>query len=104
MSAEITVIGWASKDAETKDVGDKKVTKISVPNKVKEKTDWFDIEIWGNEYASKIKKGDFVVASGMFTTNESNGKTYLKVKANRISSCRPAPKSAAPAQEDDVAW
>lgn len=90
----ITISGYLSKDAETRQVGDNTVTALNVPVKQgfgdKEQTNWYRVNVWGKraEYAAKASKGDFTVASGTLTIGEYNGKITLDIRADDFTIAR----------------
>ena len=80
-------------------VGANKVAKLTISVAVyrtKDKTDWFQVEVWGSNfngtvnnkrpemYASRLTKGSRVGISGSVHIDEYNGKYYTKVNANNI--------------------
>lgn len=119
MGATVTITGYAAKDAEVKEAGQSSYAKFSIANNYKvkdeEKKDWYQIKVWGKlgDYAAKIKKGYFVVASGTLTTFETESGKYFEVDTKTISFVKPAPKEEAPPQavrkapppsDEDVPW
>ena len=73
--------GSLGRNAETKAVGDNKVTKFSVANNSgygdKKKTIWVDCDAWGNRYeklANYLVKGQSVLIYGEIEINEYVGK------------------------------
>jgi len=88
----VCVSGTVGRDSEVRQVGDGDVCSFSVAvddgfgdNK---KTIWFDVARWGKGAAGLAKvlvKGSRVAVSGDLSTKESNGKTYLQVRANSVT-------------------
>jgi len=96
---QITIDGYLSKDAETRQVGDQTVTTWNIPVKQgfgdREKTNWFRVNIWGKraDYASRATKGEYAIASGELTIGEYNGKPTLDIRAAEFRSVKTAPRS-----------
>lgn len=94
----ITIDGFLSKDAETRQAGGGNVTTWNVPVRQgfgdKEQTNWFRVSIWGKraDFASKAAKGDFIVATGALTIGEYNGKPQYEVNAADFTLRSAAPR------------
>lgn len=87
----VAIRGNLTNDPEIKDVGEKKVSKMTLAvnyklgsgEKKKEHTQYFDVEFWDKraEYVIELlSKGDEVIIQGGLlhtVTNEKDGKTYL---------------------------
>lgn len=90
--ANIQVLGKLGKDVEIKTVGQSTVAQFSLAETVgfgdKKTTIWYDVSIWGKRAESGLidylNKGREVLVFGELTTQEHNGKTYLKVNCNDI--------------------
>lgn len=88
----ICVAGVVGRDAEVRQVSGSDVCQFSVAvddgfgdNK---KTIWFDVSRWGkgaSGLANVLAKGSRVAVSGEISTHENNGKTYLKVRADKVT-------------------
>lgn len=88
----ISIAGTLGRDAEVRQAGDNDVCSFSVAvddgfgdNK---KTLWFDVARWGKGAAGLARvlvKGSRVAVSGDLSMKESNGKTYLQVRANSVT-------------------
>lgn len=88
----ICVAGALGRDAEVRNVSGSDVCQFSVAvddgfgeNK---KTVWFDVSRWGkgaSGLANVLVKGSRVAVSGELTTRENNGKTYLQVRADKVT-------------------
>ncbi len=81
MSIRASFHGSLGRNAETKAVGDNKVTKFSVANNSgygdKKKTIWIDCDAWGNRYeklANYLVKGQSVLIYGEIEINEYTSK------------------------------
>ena len=85
---QITIDGFLSKDAETRQAGGNTVTVWNVPVRQgfgdKETTNWFRVNVWGKraDFASKAAKGDFVVVVGALKIGEYNGKPQFDIDAS----------------------
>lgn len=90
--ANIQILGKLGKDVEVKTVNQSTVAQFSLAETVgfgdKKQTIWYDISIWGKRAESGLNayltKGREVLVFGELTTQENNGKTYLKVNCNDI--------------------
>lgn len=117
----ITADGRLTKDGEIKEFGEARVLKLSVADSVgfgeREKTNFYSLDVRGklaDLLLDKAVKGAPVFFSGVLTTSEYNGKTYLNVDTKSIvikkydrqggGQSRPAPQSrpASPETEDDM--
>lgn len=88
----IAIAGNVGKDAESKSANGNDFCSFSVAvddgwgdNK---STMWFDVTRWGKGaqgLAKVLVKGSRVAVSGELTTREHNGKTYLQVRADKVS-------------------
>lgn len=88
----IVIAGAVGKDAEMRQVSGSDVCQFSVAvddgfgeNK---KTMWFDVARWGkgaSGLANVLVKGSRVAVSGELSTHENNGRTYLKVRADKVT-------------------
>jgi single-strand DNA-binding protein len=88
----LTIAGRLTKDAETRDAGDKRVTgfSVAVDNWTgREKgTLFFDCSDWrpqGEKVAQYLTKGAPVTVSGDLGTREHNGKTYLTLRVADVT-------------------
>lgn len=89
----ITIAGNIGKDAVTRTTqGGDKVTSWTVAVEDRQGKDksklWFDCSIWGargEKLAEYLTKGGKVSVSGDFSTQENDGKTYLKIRADQIT-------------------
>lgn len=88
----LTIAGRLTKDAETRDAGDKRVTgfSVAVDNWTgREKgTLFFDCSDWrpqGEKLAQYLTKGSPVTVSGDLGTREHNGKTYLTLRVADVA-------------------
>ena len=118
----ISAEGRLTKDGEIKEFGEARVLKLSVADSVgfgeREKTNFYSLDVRGklaDLLLDKAVKGAPVFFSGVLTTSEYNGKTYLNVDTKSIvikkydrqgggGQSRPAPQSrpASPETEDDM--
>ena len=89
----ITIAGNIGKDAVTRTTqnGDK-VTSWTVAVEDRQGKDkltlWFDCSLWGargEKLAEYLTKGGKVSVSGDFSTQENDGKTYLKIRADQVT-------------------
>jgi len=93
------ITGSLGQDPKLDYVGANKVAKLTISVAVyrtKDKTDWFQVEVWGSNfngtvnnkrpemYANRLTKGSRVGVSGSVHIDEYNGKYYTKVNANNI--------------------
>ena len=88
----ITIAGNLGRDAEHKTTSNSEFCSFSVAvddgwgdNKT---TMWFDVTRWGkgaDGLARTLRKGSKVAVSGDLTTREHNGKTYLQVRADKVT-------------------
>lgn len=88
----IAIAGACGRDAEVRQVSGSDVCQFSVAvddgfgeNK---KTVWFDVSRWGkgaSGLANVLVKGSRVAVSGELSTREHNGKTYLQVRADKVT-------------------
>lgn len=95
----ISITGYLSRDAEQRSTRDgTTITNWNVPVRQgfgdKEQTNWFRVSIWGKraEFASKARKGEFVVVTGDLTIGEYDGKPQYEIRANDFQTIRPAPR------------
>jgi single-strand DNA-binding protein len=105
----ITITGYLSKDAETRQTqSGQTVTTLNIPVKQgwgdKEQTNWFRASVWGKraDFAGKFRKGEFVTVTGELTIGEYNGKPQYEINASDFHSVRTAPRDDAPAQSNDA--
>lgn len=89
----ITIAGNIGKDAVTRTTqnGDK-VTSWTVAVEDRQGKDkstlWFDCSLWGargEKLAEYLARGGKVSVSGDFSTQENDGKTYLKIRADQVT-------------------
>jgi single-strand DNA-binding protein len=88
----LTIAGRLTKDAETRDAGERRVTGFSVAvdnwdGKTKG-TLFFDASWWGDrgeKVAQHLTKGTPVTVSGDLGTREHNGKTYLTIRVSDVT-------------------
>lgn len=94
------ITGHLGADAETREVGDTTLVTFSVAvtekwkdkqGEQKENTTWFQAEKWNSSsvVASYLTKGTKVLVEGKMTTNEHEGKTYWKLRAQSIEFLSP---------------
>jgi len=88
----ITIAGRLTKDAETRNAGDDRVTGFSVAvddRSGREKTTiFFDCSMWGKRgesLAQYLTKGSSVTVSGDLGKREHDGKTYLTVRVGDVT-------------------
>lgn len=102
---QITISGYMSKDAEQRQVRDGSVTALNVPVKQgwgdKETTNWYRVNVWGKraDFAGKLTKGTFIVATGELSIGEYNGKPQYEIRASdfqTVSSGERKPSGATP--------
>jgi len=106
----ITMIasGRLGRDAELSQVGDGKVCNFALAAESgrDKDTTWIDCAIWGRRGESLVQyltKGSAVTVTGEYTTRESGGKVYVKLRVHDIAlqgggSNRTASTSQAPQQ------
>jgi single stranded DNA-binding protein len=93
--ANITIMGHAGSDAQSRQVGDQTVTRINVAVETRKKVDgawakhttWWQVEVWGKQaewLAADGKKGALVIASGEPSLDEYTGKDGTQQKSLRI--------------------
>lgn len=106
---QITITGYLSRDAETRQTqGGKTVTSLNIPVKQgwgdSEQTNWFRVSVWGKraEFAGKFRKGEFITATGELKIGEYNGKPQYEIDAADFHSVRTAPREDAPAQQQEA--
>ena len=100
----ITISGYLSRDAEIRQTqnGDS-IANWNVPVKQgwgeREQTNWFKVSIWGKraDFASKARKGEFVIVQGELSIGEYNGKPQYEIRASEFQSVRSAPRDGVPA-------
>ncbi len=88
----IMIAGNTGKDAEFKTTQSSEFCSFSVAvddgygeNKT---TMWFDVTRWGkgaDGLARILRKGSKVAVAGELSTREHNGKTYMQVRADRVT-------------------
>lgn len=88
----IAIAGALGRDAEVRDVNGNDVCQFSVAVDdgfgEKKTTIWFDVSRWGkgaSGLANVLAKGSRVAVSGELTTREHNSKTYLQVRADKVT-------------------
>jgi len=84
---QITIIGNATRDAETKvtSKGKKKNTFAVAVNAGQDKVDFFEVLSLDKDYVEKIKKGDSVMVQGAMRSNKSeSGTVYWSLMANKV--------------------
>jgi len=67
-------------------------------------TTWVDVTVWGkrgNSLMSIIAKGRAVVVRGELYSEEREGKTYLKLRADDVELVGPKPEGAGGGSRDD---
>ena len=105
------ITGHLGQDAEIRDVGDTSVISFSVAvterwkdkqGESKEQTTWFNCEKWGvsSVFASFLTKGTKVLVEGKMTSNEHEGKTYWKLRAQNIEFLTPKQESSTQPKDD----
>ena len=113
----ITVDGRLTKDGEIKEFGEARVLKLSVADGVgfgeREKTNFYSLDVRGklaDLLVEKAVKGAPVFFSGVLTTSEYNGKTYLNIDTKSViikkhqgasGGSRPAPRAAPQTSETE---
>lgn len=106
----IIITGHLGQDAEIREVGSTDVTTFSVGvserwkdknGDKQERTDWFNCEKWGagEVFTSFLKKGTKVLVEGKMTSNEHEGKTYWKLRAQNIEFLTPKQDKSKSEQE-----
>jgi len=101
----LTATGNLGQDCRTNNVNGTAVCNFSVAVKAgfgqNEQTVWLDCALWGKAAESKLPdylvKGQQVAVSGELSTQENNGKTYLKLRCNSVDLVGGKPES--PAQQ-----
>jgi len=87
-----TVTGNLGQDCRTNEVNGTAVCNFSVAVKAGfgqfEQTLWLDCALWGKQAESRLPeylvKGQQVAVSGELSTQEKDGKTYLKLRCNSV--------------------
>lgn len=88
----LTATGNLGQDCRTNNVNGTAVCNFSVAMKAgygdRAQTVWLDCAIWGKQAESRLPeflvKGQQVAVSGELSTEEKNGKTYLKLRCNSV--------------------
>lgn len=88
----LTATGNLGQDCRTNNVNGTAVCNFSVAMKAgygdREQTVWLDCALWGKQAESRLPeflvKGQQVAVSGELSTEEKNGKTYLKLRCNSV--------------------
>jgi|TARA_R110000796_G_scaffold194958_1_gene311350 single-strand DNA-binding protein len=85
---QITIAGRLTRDAEVKTFEKGSIVSFSVAVDDgygdKKTTIYFDCSYFRTSVAQYLKKGTPICVSGEFKINESNGKTYLKIKTQEL--------------------
>lgn len=89
MGINVTLTGRLGGDPEAKEVGGNTVVEFSLASEEDRRRDqshWFKVSVWGGlaKVTEYLKKGDFAIVIGSLSINESNGKTYYNVTADKI--------------------
>ncbi len=109
----LSLTGNLGQDCRVGEAGGTAVCNFSVAMKSgfgdRATTVWIDCAVWGKQAESKLTeylvKGQGVAVSGELSTQEKDGKTYLKLRVNSIdliggkSDSAPAPQRQAPAPQ-----
>lgn len=90
---QLSLAGRAGKDAQHRQTqGGDDLCQFSVAAEVgfgdRKQTLWIDVTKWGKgarSLAGFIRKGDPVAVTGELSTREHDGKTYLQVRADRVT-------------------
>ena len=87
---QIIIAGNITRDAELRTTQEgQKVASFGVAvNDRNKNATFFDVSIWGKRGESLsqyLSKGSSVTVIGDFSTQENNGKTYLKVNASEVT-------------------
>lgn len=97
------LVGRLGKDPETRQVGDKTVTKFSLATKgYGDNTDWHNIEAWGKtgELAAKyLTKGSMCGVNGAIRYSKKDDKYYTNIVADRIEFLSSKQESSQPASD-----
>lgn len=99
----VLVAGYAPKDAELKQIGEKQTPLCEFSLVIGKQEDgrgiFANCKAWRDlaGYASRIKKGDSVCVVGKLESREYNGKTYSSVVADWLNITEPGTAQAAPA-------
>lgn len=88
----LTATGNLGQDCRTNNVNGTAVCNFSVAMKSgygdRAQTVWLDCTLWGKQAESRLPdflvKGQQVAVSGELSTEEKNGKTYLKLRCNSV--------------------
>ena len=89
----LTATGNLGQDCRTNNVNGTAVCNFSVAMKAgygdRAQTVWLDCALWGKQAESRLPeflvKGQQVAVSGELSTEEKNGKTYLKLRCNSVN-------------------
>lgn len=109
----LSLTGNLGQDCRVGEAGGTAVCNFSVAMKSgfgdRATTVWIDCAVWGKQAESKLTeylvKGQGVAVSGELSTQEKDGKTYLKLRVNSIdliggkSDSAPAPSQPAPQRQ-----
>ena len=102
----VALVGRLGKDPETKQVGDKQVTKFSLATKgYGDTTDWHNIECWGKtaELAAKyLTKGSMCGVNGSIRYSKNGDKFYTNIVADKIEFLSSKTQDTAPAMTASV--
>lgn len=111
MTAFVTLIGTAGKNAENKNGTAKFSVAINHNHKGVKCTTWYDVSAFDSvvERAMKVVKGSRVTLTGRLTTSTgTDGKMYLNVVASDVESYNPTQQVAAvtapQSVDDDIAF
>lgn len=111
----LSLTGNLGQDCRVGDAGGTSVCNFSVAMKSgfgdRAQTVWIDCALWGKQAEGALpeylKKGQGVAVSGELSTQEKDGKMYLKLRVNSIDltggRADAAPSQAAPAQQKPAA-
>lgn len=85
------VSGRVGADAQVRDVGGDQVLQFNLASdtvvKGEKRTTWVRVSLWGKRgvaISQYVIKGSYVVASGSLEAKESQGKTYLEMRASDV--------------------
>lgn len=88
----ITIAGRLTRDAETRDASDNRVTNFAVAvdhwDGREKSAMFFECALWGSrgeKLAQYLTKGASVTVSGDFSTREYEGKTKLNIRVNDLT-------------------
>lgn len=89
---QLTVAGRVGRDAEYRTAGSGEFCRFSIAGESgygdKKQTIWIDVTRWGKGsegLATHIRKGSTVAVTGEMSTREHEGKTYVQVRADKVT-------------------